>query len=93
MELNVFSRRLHTLRIEVQGRETVTTPAGTFRTIRVEPKSAGEGGLIGKGKNLILWVTDDERKMPVQIRSKLKVGTLIGKLRAVEKSGPAAASF
>lgn len=93
VELNVFSRRLHTLRIEVQGRETVSTPAGTFRTIRVEPKSEGEGGLIGKGKNLVLWLTDDDRKMPVQIRSKLKVGTLIGKLRAVEKSGPAAASF
>jgi hypothetical protein len=93
VELNVFSRRLHTVRVEVQGRETITTPAGTFRTIRVEPKSAGEGGLIGKGKNLVLWVTDDERRMPVQIRSKLKVGTLVGKLRAVEKSGSSAAAF
>jgi len=68
----------------VQGRETVTTPAGTFRTIRVEPRSENEG-LIGKGKNLVLWLTDDEKKMPVQIRSKLKVGTLVGKLKAIEK--------
>ena len=85
IELNVVSRKLYTLRVEVQGRETIKTPAGTFRTIRVEPKSSGEGGLIGKGKNLLIWVTDDERKVPVQIRSKLKVGTLVGKLRAVEK--------
>jgi hypothetical protein len=85
VELNVVSRQLHTVRVEVQGRETITTPAGTFRTIRVEPKSSGEGGLIGKGKNLVIWLTDDERKMPVQLRSKLKVGTLVGKLRAVEK--------
>lgn len=81
--LAVVSRRHFSLAVVVSGRETITTPAGTFRTIRVDPK--GPEGLIGKGKNLTLWLTDDERKMPVQIKSKLKVGTLTGKLRAVEK--------
>lgn len=86
IELNVVSRRLFSLRVDVQGRETVATPAGTFQTIRVEPKSSGEGGLIGKGKNLVLWLTDDEKKIPVQLRSKLKVGTLVGKLKSIEKN-------
>ena len=80
----MVSREAYPLSVVVQGRETVTTPAGTFRTIRVEPRSENEG-LIGKGKNLVLWLTDDEKKMPVQIRSKLKVGTLVGKLKAIEK--------
>ncbi len=85
VDLQVFSGdSAHTLRVEVQGREKVQTPAGVFDTIRVEPKSTGQG-LIGKGKNLILWLTDDARKMPVQLKSKLKVGTLVGKLKAVEK--------
>ena len=83
-ELWVVSRRHFPLSVVVMGRETVKTPAGTFRTIRVEPRSPNEG-LIGKGKNLTLWLTDDERKMPVQIKSKLKIGTLLGKLRAIEK--------
>ncbi|MEO8347711.1 MAG: DUF3108 domain-containing protein [Acidobacteriota bacterium] len=83
VQLTVVSKRIFPLSVVVLGRETVTVPAGTFRTIRVEPRSSSEG-LIGKGKNLILWLTDDERKMPVQLKSKLKVGTLIGKLRAVE---------
>lgn len=82
-ELAVFSGQTHTLRVEVQARERVQTPAGTFSTIRVEPKSSG-GSLIGKGKNLVLWLTDDERRIPVQIRSKLKVGTLIGRLKTIE---------
>lgn len=82
--LSVVSRKLFPLSVVVLGRETVKTPAGTFRTIRVEPRSPDEG-LIGKGKNLVLWLTDDERKMPVQLKSKLKIGTLLGKLRAVEK--------
>ena len=41
--------------------------------------------VLGKGKALTLWLTDDERKIPVQIKSKLKVGTLTGKLKAVER--------
>jgi hypothetical protein len=81
--LTVVSRHLFPLTVVVQGRETVTTPAGTFKTIRVEPQ--GPEGLIGKGKSLTLWLTDDEKKMPVQIKSKLKVGTLTGKLKAVER--------
>lgn len=85
VDLQVFSGdSSHSLRVEVQGRETVQTPAGTFETLRVEPKSTGQG-LIGKGKNLLLWLTDDARKMPVQLKSKLKVGTLVGKLKAVER--------
>lgn len=87
-ELAVFSGETHALRVEVQGRERIVTPAGSFSTIRVEPKSSG-GSLIGKGKNLVLWLTDDERRIPVQIRSKLKVGTLIGRLKAIESRSPA----
>jgi Protein of unknown function (DUF3108) len=71
-ELAVFSDETHTLLVEVQAHERIVTPAGTFQTIRVEPKSTG-AGLIGKGKNLVLWLTDDDRRIPVQIRSKLKV--------------------
>jgi hypothetical protein len=75
IELQVFSGRPHLLRVEIQGRETLAVPAGKFPTIRVEPKSTA-GGLMGK--NLVLWLTDDARKIPVHIRSKLKVGTLVG---------------
>lgn len=84
VQLTVVSKRMFPLSVVVVGRETIKTEAGTFRTIRVEPRSPNEG-LIGKGKNLTLWLTDDERKMPVQLKSKLKVGTLLGKLRAIEK--------
>jgi hypothetical protein len=84
VSMTVVSRRLFPLSVVVRGRETITTPAGTFRTVRVEPQ--GPEGVIGKGKTLTLWLTDDDRKMPVQIKSKLKVGTLTGKLKAVEKN-------
>jgi len=79
--LHVFSGKPHVLDVEVQARETIEVPAGKFQTIRVEPKSAGSS-LVGK--NLILWLTDDARKIPVQLRSKLKVGTLVGRLKSIE---------
>ena len=73
-ELQVFSGETHVLKVEVQGRERDRhSRRDVFQTIRVEPKSTG-ASLIGKGKNLVLWLTDDERRIPVQIRSKLKVG-------------------
>jgi hypothetical protein len=83
IELRVMSREIDTLRIDVQAREGVVTPAGVFQTIRVEPKSEGTHLL---GKNLVLWLTDDDRRMPVQLKSKLKVGTLVGKLKSIEKT-------
>ena len=82
IELRVVSREIDTLRIDVQGKEAVTTPAGVFHTIRVEPKSEGTHLL---GKNLVLWLTDDDRRVPVQLKSKLKVGTLFGKLKSIER--------
>lgn len=81
IELQVFSAQPRLLQVEVQGRETITVPAGKFQTIRVEPKSAAAGLM---GKNLVLWLSDDARKIPVQLRSKLKVGTLVGKLKSIE---------
>jgi Protein of unknown function (DUF3108) len=84
IQLTVVSKHTFPLSVLIQGRETIKTPAGTFKTIRVEPRSESDG-LIGKGRNLVLWLTDDERKMPVQLKSKLKVGTLMGKLKAIEK--------
>ncbi len=83
IEFQVFSGEPRALVVELKGRETVTVPAGSFQTIRVEPRSTGAGLM---GKNLVLWLTDDVRKIPVQLRSKLKVGTLVGKLKSIERN-------
>jgi hypothetical protein len=81
--LQVFSSKPRTLQVEIQGRETLNVPAGRFQTVRVEPRSTGSGLM---GQNLVIWLTDDARKIPVQLRSKLKVGTLVGKLKSIERN-------
>jgi hypothetical protein len=84
--IRVVAKRAGDLRVEVQARERIKTPAGTFSTVRIEPKTHGDAGLIGKGKNLVIWLTEDERRIPVQIKSKLNVGTLMGRLKSVERA-------
>jgi len=85
IRMTVVAKKAFLLNVEWQGRQILKTPAGTFHTVRIEPKSPGEN-LIAKGRNLVLWLTDDERHLPVQIRSSLAIGNLVGKLKSIEKT-------
>jgi hypothetical protein len=63
------------VQVRVLRRETVTVPAGTFACVVVEPllKSAG---LFKQEGNLTIWLTDDARRMPVLMKSKVAVGSI-----------------
>lgn len=64
-------------RIEAQQREDVKTPAGTFKTVRHE-LFLFNNVLWNRSGHLYVWVTDDRRKIPVQIRFRLPftIGTI-----------------
>lgn len=64
-------------------REQIKTPAGTFRTIRVQPQ-ANRGVLKDRGK-VWIWYTDDASHIPVQMRARLFWGTLTFRLARVER--------
>ena len=63
--------------IEAQQREDVKTPAGTFKTIRYEIFLFNDV-LYSRSAHLYVWLTDDRRKLPVQIRVRMPItiGTL-----------------
>jgi len=63
----------------VEAREQVKVPAGTFQTMRVEAEPVS-GLLKGKAK-VWVWFDAGPEHAPVQIRSKLKWGTLLFKLQ------------
>lgn len=67
--------KLYDITVRVIKKETVTVPAGTFDTVVIMPELKSEGIFVRKGKMLI-WLTDDERHMPVKIKSKIKVGAV-----------------
>jgi hypothetical protein len=71
--------------LEVLRRETVTVPAGTFNTVVVRPIIQTDG-LFGQGGRAEVYFTDDERRLLVQLRSRVPlVGSLSLHMRTYEK--------
>jgi hypothetical protein len=63
------------LTVAVHRREVVTVPAGTFKTIVVEPILRAPGIFEHKG-NVFIWLTDDKIKMPVLMKTKIIIGSI-----------------
>jgi hypothetical protein len=64
-------------------RETITLNNGkTYDTFCLKPDLGLLGGIFKKSEDphLLLWVTADEKRIPVQIKSKVKVGHFVGEL-------------
>ncbi|MBN1893829.1 DUF3108 domain-containing protein [bacterium] len=81
-DMDSFSdNKIYPLRVLVHGRERIKVPAGQFDCVVVEPVLRGEGLFKQKGK-LTIWVTDDERRMPVLMKSKILVGSIDARLTA-----------
>jgi len=76
--------KIYPLLLKVKKRETVKVPAGKFECFLVEPVLRGPGLFIAKGKKLEVWMTADERKMPVRMRSEVFIGHVAAELVKVE---------
>ncbi|MBI5756229.1 MAG: DUF3108 domain-containing protein, partial [Nitrospirae bacterium] len=50
-------------------------PVGVFNTIQIKPILKFEGIFQRKG-DVYIWLTDDNRKMPVKMRSKILIGSI-----------------
>jgi hypothetical protein len=70
------------VKINVEGQEKVKGPLGEFQTMRVKAEAVA-GPMAGKA-HLMVWLTDDERRVPVQMKSKLGFATLFFQLRQLE---------
>ena len=72
---------------EVLRRETITVPAGEFKTVVVRPKIQLDGNFQPMGE-ILFWLTDDDRKFFVRIESKIKIGTIVGVAREIQRGTP-----
>lgn len=80
---NFYKDKVYDLDVKYLGKETVDVPAGRFDCIIVEPL-VREGGLFKHEGNIIVWLTDDELKMPVKVRTKIIIGHVEAKLTKFE---------
>ncbi|MFZ5928202.1 MAG: DUF3108 domain-containing protein [Acidobacteriota bacterium] len=72
-------------RVEAQLRERIRTPVGEFQTIRYEAFLMS-GVLYRRKGRLFVWISEDERRLPVQIRVQMPfyIGTVTLQLEKVE---------
>src|SRR5215470_12981191 len=70
------------VKIEVEGGEKIKGPLGEFQTLRIKAVPIA-GPMTGKAE-IMVWLTDDQRRVPVQMKSKLGFATLFFQLRALE---------
>jgi hypothetical protein len=69
------SKKVYDLKVQVIRKEKVKVPAGTFNTVLIKVLMKSEGIFTSKGA-ISIWLTDDERRLPVRMRTKAPVGKI-----------------
>ncbi len=70
------SEKNWSVEFQVLGRERLKTPLGEFSTIKVRSYPKYKGVFRNKGE-VYIWLTDDVRKVPLLMKSKLNVGSFV----------------
>jgi hypothetical protein len=65
--------------VQILRREVVETPLGRFKTVVIKPLLKSEGVFTLSG-DVFIWLTDDERRIPILIKSKVKIGSITATL-------------
>ena len=74
--IDIFDcKRLWNTEVKVLRREEIVTPLGKFKTIVIHPLLKSEG-LFARTGDIFIWLTDDERRIPVQMKSQVIVGSI-----------------
>jgi hypothetical protein len=77
---------IYDLRIDVVRREVRDTPLGRVRCVVVQP-TLGDEGLFRHEGDLLVWFTDDERRIPVLMRATVPVGAIEARLVDYDAGG------
>jgi hypothetical protein len=63
-------KKVISARVEAQARENIKIKAGAFNTVRCEA-NIFNGALYNRKGQFFVWLTDDARRLPVQIRARM----------------------
>ena len=77
---NFYKDTTYSLAIKFLGFQRISVDAGTFDCVIVEPLIK-EGGLFKSEGRVLLWLTNDERKIPVKVSTRVVIGSIDAELR------------
>jgi hypothetical protein len=69
------NKKFYMLEVQVLKREEIETPLGKFKTILIKPILLTEGIFNRKG-DVLIWLTDDDKRLPVLLKTKVKIGSI-----------------
>jgi hypothetical protein len=73
------SKKLWKVEVQVLRKEKIKTKLGEFDTVVIKPLMKSEGIFDRKG-DMYIWLTDDLRRIPVKMQSKVAVGSITATL-------------
>ncbi len=76
------SKKNYQIACYVEKKAVIKTPLGEFNTILVSPQTEKKG-IFGAGGSMNIWYSDDDTRYPVQIKAKMKIGSVLFKLKEV----------
>ncbi len=78
--IDIFDcKKLWNTEVQVLRREEITTSLGRFKTVVIKPLLKSEG-IFARTGDMHIWLTDDERRIPVQMKSKVRIGSITATL-------------
>lgn len=80
---NFYKDKTFDLDVRYLGKETIEVPAGKFDCIVIEPL-VKEGGLFKSEGSIIVYLTNDDVKMPVRVKTKVVIGSIDADLSKYE---------
>jgi len=83
---NFYKDSVYALDVKYLGKEQVKVAAGTFNCIIVEPIIV-KGGLFKSEGSIYVWLTDDNYRIPVKVKTKIVIGSIDAVLTSFEGVG------
>jgi hypothetical protein len=80
---NFYKDTVYALDVKYLGKERVTVAAGTFNCVIVEPIII-KGGLFKSEGSIYVWLSDDNLKIPVKVKTKIVIGSIDAVLTSFE---------
>lgn len=71
--------------LDVKGRDTLDVPAGRFPSFVVQPIIKGRG-ILAEASEARMWLSDDDRRIMVQLKSKFSFGIIALRLIKIEQA-------
>jgi len=78
--MDIFdSKKLWNVEVKVLRRERISSILGDVETVVVKPLMKSEGIFNRKG-DMLIWLTDDQKRIPVKMQTKVAVGSITATL-------------